>query len=593
MPPQQLGPYRIDQSIGRGGMGTVYRGIHQETGQPAAIKVLATSLSDDPRFRERFANEIETLKKLRHPHIVQLFGYGEQDGLLFFSMELVSGRSLQDELYAGRRFQWRDVTRIGIETCGALKHAHDHGVIHRDLKPANLLLDESQHIKLSDFGIAKLFGMTHLTGEGSVMGTADYMAPEQAEGQPVTARTDLYSLGSVLYALLSGKPPFAGNNLAQVLHGVRYEKPVALGRLAPDIPAELELIIHDLLEKEPAHRVGTALAVSNRLRAMEHGLTIRPADEAEDGGDEDDQSAWAATKVEDRRDGFRMIDTPDDKRETPQVPLASAATGRSAELTSLSEKPPVEGQPEAAEQVSHVHHFTTVERQQITGDESPDASDRATLWLILIGAVIVVGAMLAGLRYAAQPPTADELYAQITQADEADRLLLVRDEMDEFLERYAEDPRSDQVQALQADVDLERRQQDLERRLRSVRGLESSSPVERLYLQALQTARSDPESAAAKLRALVHVYGDDRGSSNTVQEVVELAREQLTRLEAMIARSSEQERKLIERQLKRAAALEDMDPQAAEEIRRGIIELYERKPWAASLVEQAQSELDN
>ncbi len=253
-------------------MGTVYEAIEDETGMPAAIKVLAPTLAAIENFRDRFGAEIESLKKLRHPHIVQLYGYGEQDGRLFYVMELVRGHSLQDELRRGRRFGWREVTRIAIETCAALKHAHDHGIIHRDLKPGNLLLDEDDHVKLCDFGIAKLFGATTIT-TGSVIGTAEYMAPEQGEGKPVGPRTDLYSLGSVMYALLTGSPPFVGKTVAEVVHKVRFEAPLPVGRRADDVPAELEQLIEQLLAKDPLERIPTALAVSHRLKAMEHALS--------------------------------------------------------------------------------------------------------------------------------------------------------------------------------------------------------------------------------------------------------------------------------------------------------------------------------
>ena len=206
----QLGPYRIGRQIGRGGMGTVYQGTNLETGQPAAIKVLSPRLAVEEGFRDRFETEIATLKKLKHPNIVRLYGFGEQDGHLYYAMELVEGTNLEDELQAGRRFNWRETTQIGIKLARALKHAHDHGVIHRDLKPANLLLTPDDDVKLADFGIARLFGNTRLTSDGGLIGTAEYMAPEQADGRPVTYQCDLYSLGGVLFALLAGRPPFTG-----------------------------------------------------------------------------------------------------------------------------------------------------------------------------------------------------------------------------------------------------------------------------------------------------------------------------------------------------------------------------------------------
>ncbi|MCA9212970.1 MAG: serine/threonine protein kinase, partial [Planctomycetales bacterium] len=132
---ERLGPYRVLGVLGRGGMGTVYRGIDDESGAEAAVKVLAPNLAADETFRERFEAEIESLKKLHHPNIVQLYGFGEEAGHLFYAMELIQGCSLQDELKRGRRFNWREVVTLGIEVCSALKHAHDHGIIHRDIKP--------------------------------------------------------------------------------------------------------------------------------------------------------------------------------------------------------------------------------------------------------------------------------------------------------------------------------------------------------------------------------------------------------------------------------------------------------------------------
>ena len=269
---EKLGPYRIERVLGRGGMGTVYAGIHEETGGWAAVKVLSQALADDGNFSDRFLAEIETLKQLKHPNIVELYGDGEEDGLLFYVMEYVDGQSLQQEFLGGHVFDWTEVTKIAIHVCNALKHGHDHGVIHRDLKPANLLRGSDGWLKLSDFGIAKSFRMTNLTADGSVVGTADYMAPEQAEGRPVTNRTDLYSLGTVMFTLLARRPPFTGGSIPQVLHKLRYEDAPPVRKFAPTVPSELEQIIGQLLSKEADDRIPTALVLANRLKAMEYGL---------------------------------------------------------------------------------------------------------------------------------------------------------------------------------------------------------------------------------------------------------------------------------------------------------------------------------
>ncbi len=273
---ERLGPYQIVGKLGRGGMGTVYEGVHRETGEPAAVKLLSAALAQEEGFRSRFEAEIETLRKLNHPNIVRLFGFGEQEGHLFYSMELVNGNSLEEELRHGRRFEWREVTRIGIETCRALRHAHDRGVIHRDIKPGNLLMTADGTVKLSDFGIARLFGYSKLTSAGSVLGTAEYMAPEQAEGRPVDQRADLYSLGSLLYALLAQRPVFRGKSLPEMLHQQRFEQPEPIRKYAPDVPEELERILSQLLEKDPARRIPNADILARRLESMLHALSLGP-----------------------------------------------------------------------------------------------------------------------------------------------------------------------------------------------------------------------------------------------------------------------------------------------------------------------------
>src|SRR5436190_12715451 len=272
----RLGPYEIEKPLGKGGMGSVYAATDSHTGQRVAIKALTPQLAMAEGFRERFESEIESLKTLRHDGIVRLFGYGEQDGVLFYSMELVEGISLEDELNAGRRFNWREVTNIAVQLSLALKHAHDHGIIHRDIKPANILLQDDEHVKLADFGIARLFGTTSLTTAGGVLGTADYMSPEQADGRPVTARCDQYSLGGVMYALLAGRPPFRAKNLPQMLQLQRFAKPEPVRRYAPDTPEQLERVIAQLLAKEPADRFPNMQVLARHLQAMVMALS-RPA----------------------------------------------------------------------------------------------------------------------------------------------------------------------------------------------------------------------------------------------------------------------------------------------------------------------------
>ena len=303
MNPTQLGPYTIQSRLGRGGMGAVYEAVDTTTGDTVAVKVLASHLADDEGVRSRFEAEIDALKNLRHPGIVRLLAFGEQDDQPFFAMELVRGRSLEQILRSGRRFNWRETVAVAIEVSRALKAAHDQGIVHRDLKPANLLVadaapeaaesgvgdartgsavarggtdpggSEKVTVKLADFGIAKLFGGVGHTALGHVVGTAEYMAPEQAAGRSVDHRVDLYALGLVMYAMLTGSPPFRGTQLTEVIDKQRRAIPPRVASLAPDIPAELDELIARLLSKDPAQRPASALALARLLSAIE---TLHP-----------------------------------------------------------------------------------------------------------------------------------------------------------------------------------------------------------------------------------------------------------------------------------------------------------------------------
>ena len=266
-----LGPYRIGAPLGRGGMGTVFAAVHEKTKEPVAVKLISDGVADESKFRRRFDAEIKSLQCLSHSGIVRIYGFGEEQGHLFYSMELVSGDSLQKVIKREKRLEWQTTMDVAIQICGALKHAHDIGVIHRDLKPANLVVNENWQVKLVDFGIAKIFGDSN-TVVGSLLGTADYMAPEQATSEGITQRTDLYALGSVMYAMLAGRAPFTGKSVTQVINALQRDRPVPIDLIRPDVPPELVELIHELLEKNPEDRPPTALAVMNRLKAMKAGL---------------------------------------------------------------------------------------------------------------------------------------------------------------------------------------------------------------------------------------------------------------------------------------------------------------------------------
>lgn len=276
MQPEKLGPFQIGRILGRGGMGAVYEGVHCETGETAAVKVLLSNLEDDSELRIRFEAEIDTLKRLRHPNIVKLFGFGEEQGILYYVMEMINGPSLYQEIKRQRLFQWHEVAKIGLEMCFALKHGHDRGITHRDIKPANILLDPEGMIKLSDYGIAHFFGAQRLTEIHSVVGTLEYMSPEQSLANPIGPKSDLYSLGAVLYMLLAGKPPFIARNLAEIIRKHQKNDLGSIRTIRLDVPDELEAIIFDLLKIRPEDRPHNAYLAAKRFQSLLQALVGPP-----------------------------------------------------------------------------------------------------------------------------------------------------------------------------------------------------------------------------------------------------------------------------------------------------------------------------
>ena len=281
MHPDQVGPYRIERGSAQGGMGNVYLGVHNVTGKMAAVKVLPPSMAREDGFVQRFRREIESLRKLSNRHIVELYEDGTTDDATFYySMEYIDGSTLTTEITDRKRLPWKEVIEFALQISAALKAAHDAGIVHRDIKPSNLLLTRDRVIKLTDFGVASLFATSRLTRTGGIVGTAEYMSPEQARGQRAAKRSDLYSLGAVMYAMLTGRPPFTGqtaNDILQKHQFAHFDKP---SRYVADIPRLLEDLVCQLLEKDPAKRPHDALVLMKRLEQIRTRLQYQ-ADNAE------------------------------------------------------------------------------------------------------------------------------------------------------------------------------------------------------------------------------------------------------------------------------------------------------------------------
>ena len=297
-PGTRLGLYEIIAPLGAGGMGEVYRARDTRLKRDIAIKVLPAEVASSPERLARFEREATTVAGLNHPNIVVLHSIEESQGTRFLTMELVDGASLDQSVTPGGLPTAR-VIELGIAMADALAAAHEKGVIHRDLMPANVMLTKDGRVKVLDFGLAKLAASysntdltkaatmtTPLSGEGHVVGTVPYMAPEQVRGEAVDARTDLFALGVVLYELVSGRRPFAGETNADISSAILRDAPEPLRELRSEMPQDLDRIVSWCLEKNPRERVQSALDVSNELRRLrrelersESGAVAKPAAE--------------------------------------------------------------------------------------------------------------------------------------------------------------------------------------------------------------------------------------------------------------------------------------------------------------------------
>ena len=259
------GRYRLGRPLGHGGMATVFAAGDEELQRPVAVKLLAESIGRDPDLRARFLREARLAARLSHPNVVRVFDAGEADGRPYIVMELVDGETVADLLARRGRLDPAEAVALGRQAAAGLQHAHDAGLVHRDVKPQNLLLRPDGKLEIADFGIARAAETTRLTLAGTVLGTAAYLAPEQALGEDVGPAADVYSLGAVLYELLAGEPPFRFESLGQLASERPPLRP--LRELAPDVPQALEDVVMRTLARNPAYRTASAAELGAELAA--------------------------------------------------------------------------------------------------------------------------------------------------------------------------------------------------------------------------------------------------------------------------------------------------------------------------------------
>ncbi len=265
----KLEDIHLGPRIGVGTVGEVFAGTLKETGEEVAVKLLLSTVSEDDLVRARFEREMLILEKLSHPNIIRYFGGGRYADRLFFAMELVSGGTVKELLEKFQTLSWREVASIGRQVCSALQHAHNHGIIHRDLKPGNLYLDQAGNIKLGDFGIARDTHSADLTHQGLTVGTHAYMSPEQIVGdENISGKADLYSLGCVLFELVTGHKPFAGTNFAVLFEQHLHKPPPQANHFVAECPPRLSGAIEQLMAKRPEDRPFNARAVQGIMMEL-------------------------------------------------------------------------------------------------------------------------------------------------------------------------------------------------------------------------------------------------------------------------------------------------------------------------------------
>lgn len=259
--------FELKEPLGTGTVGAVYRAESPDLDQPVAIKLLHPAIAHDQNIVDRFQREIQIMERLKHPHIVQHYGGGLMDGQFFYAMQLLNHGSLKERLNQYGPLRWPQAAAFAAQIASALQHAHNHGIIHRDLKPSNLFFADDGRLILGDFGIARDTHDADITADGITVGTYAYMSPEQiCADSAITGKADLYSLGCVMYEMLTGKPPFTGANFAQIWDQHLHKQPAGIRESGIECPTWLEQLVMQLLEKDPQARPFNARSVQGAIK---------------------------------------------------------------------------------------------------------------------------------------------------------------------------------------------------------------------------------------------------------------------------------------------------------------------------------------
>lgn len=577
-----MGPFKLESVLGRGGMGTVYRATHSETNEVLAVKVLSPAYSVDDHFKNRFESEIKALLKLDHPNIVRLSSYGRYEQNLYFAMELVEGQSLFQLQRDGAKFHWREVIRIAKNVALGLRHAHDRGVIHRDLKPGNLIRAYTGIIKITDFGIAKNFGHNQDTGT-NVLGTVDFMSPEQAKGQPVTFRSDLYSLGALMYTLLGGRPPFTANSVEESMRNLTRVPAPRISKLAPDVPKVLDDLVALLLEKNPEKRAQTALSLYHLLKQAEQKL--KDSSEAMTAEhpmigttDKTSEMAGPTTSVDQRRESAKTV-----SHNIHSDHEGSQESGVIEVDFDKRRAGPKLLKPQKSD-IDYYNAVTDNERQDHL-DLAEKNEDQVSSFGVLALVALLLAVFAAagyGIYRSNQIPSAETLFAEIQQEWEQPQKRF--GVISEFLKHYPNHANSELVEGRRELAEAYHKVIQL----RGRKGNVEFSEIETEFLNVIDGNSKNINKQVDQLKAMVTLY-ENQELPYSDWECVAAAKAYLGPKQREAEEQIEKTRAVVEIQLERGKNLPDDE---AREVYESVIELYQDFEWLSDLLNETKSRLE-
>lgn len=534
---QKVGPFDLEEKLGVGGMGIVYRARYRKNDRVVALKLLTPQLTENPRLVARFEREMEILEKLDHPNITRYYGGGVIKGQHFYAMRLMRGGTLAQLLKKKGQLPWEQVVEFGCQICDALDHAHEHGIIHRDLKPANLFLrldkkTGEERMVLGDFGIARDLDADGLTATGMTVGTYSYMAPEQITGKgSISAKTDLYALGCVLFQMLAGRTPYKGESHGEVLVMHLQDEVPSVREFAPDTPVWLDNVIRQLLKKDP------------RERPLDAAYTKMALEEV---------TAKVASQ---------------------ESVVTHAASGSPTAMTMFELNP----------DLKKTLRKGTRKKKRRRRETGPFWE---RTWFLVLCLVILLG----GFTWFIWPANEQQLWASAQPLMASGDMVLERDAVEKFLkpliERFPDGEHAEEARSFIRTVEVNRLRRRLINNARLNR--EPDNEAERLFRRAWKFEQFGDRISALEIYESMHVLLREREG---FEEFVELASLQIADIrggDAMLDRLD-----LLRAKLRNAEShIETGERLEAEEVWRGIIRLYAENSELTEVVAFARGRIE-